>query len=42
MSKPGIRERLVGCWRLLEYSVTAAARSTADHPLGTHPLGTIL
>jgi hypothetical protein len=22
MSEPGIRERLVGCWRLVGYSVT--------------------
>jgi hypothetical protein len=41
MSEPSIRERLVGCWRLVAFSVTAA-RGEADHPLGTNPLGTIL
>ena len=42
MSEPSIRERLVGCWRLVEYTVTAAQGSEAEHPLGTSPLGTIL
>jgi hypothetical protein len=42
MAEPNIRERLVGCWRLVEFSVTAADGGAAVHPLGTHPLGTIL
>jgi hypothetical protein len=42
MSEPSIRERLVGCWRLVEYRVTTAEGGEADHPLGTHPLGIIL
>lgn len=36
-----IRERLVGCWRLVEFSVTTNG-DRATHPLGDHPLGTIL
>ena len=42
MSEPGIRERLVGCWRLVGFSVTAAEGNETDHPLGNNPLGTIL
>jgi hypothetical protein len=43
MSEPGIRERLVGCWRLVEYRVTTDNdEGKADHPLGTSPQGTIL
>ena len=43
MSEPGIRERLVGCWRLVEYRVTTDNdEGNADHPLGTNPQGTIL
>jgi hypothetical protein len=42
MAEPSIRERLVGCWRLVGYSVTAAQGGEADHPLGNNPLGTIL
>ena len=35
MSEPGIRERLVGCWRLVGYSVAAA--EGCDFPgLGPH------
>jgi hypothetical protein len=41
-SEAGIRERLVGCWRLVEFSVTAADRAEIDRPLGDNPLGTIL
>jgi Lipocalin-like domain len=41
MSEPGIREQLIGCWRLAGYEVTAEG-GQADHPLGDHPLGTIL
>jgi Lipocalin-like domain len=36
-----IRERLVGCWRLVGFSV-ASEGAEADHPLGEDPLGTIL
>jgi hypothetical protein len=42
MSEPSIRERLVGCWRLVEYRVNAKDGGEADHPLGRNPLGTIL
>jgi hypothetical protein len=42
MAEPNIRERLVGCWRLVAYRVTAAEGGEAEHPLGTSPLGTIL
>jgi hypothetical protein len=41
MSEPGIRERLVGCWRLVGYVTTGEGGET-DHPLGNNPLGTIL
>ena len=41
MSIPNIRERLVGCWRLVGYSETSDG-GEARHPLGPHPLGTIL
>lgn len=41
MPMPSIRERLVGCWRLVGYSVTTDG-DAADHPLGDTPLGTIL
>ena len=36
-----IRERLVGGWRLVEYSVTTNG-GAVTHPLGDHPPGTIL
>ena len=42
MSEPSIRERLVGCWRLVGYGVTAAEGGSAERPLGNTPLGTIL
>ena len=43
MSLSGMRERLVGCWRLVGYSVTAdGGRDAASHPLGDTLLGTIL
>jgi hypothetical protein len=42
MSELGIREQLVGCWRLVGYSVTAAEGGETDRPLGNSPLGTIL
>jgi Lipocalin-like domain len=42
MSEQGIRDRLVGGWRLVDYSVTTAERDKTDRPLGDHPLGTIL
>jgi hypothetical protein len=38
----GIRERLIGCWRLAGYDVTAVDGGRADRPLGDNPLGTIL
>jgi len=41
MSKSSIRERLVGCWRLVGYSVTMKGGET-EHPLGHNPVGTIL
>jgi Lipocalin-like domain len=41
MSEPSIRERLVGGWRLVGYTVTADG-GEAEHPLGNYPLGTIL
>jgi hypothetical protein len=41
MSKPGIRERLIGGWRLAGFTVTAAGGQT-DQPLGDQPLGAIL
>jgi hypothetical protein len=37
-----IRERLVGCWRLVGYDVTAVDGSRIDRPLGDSPLGSIL
>jgi hypothetical protein len=37
-----IRERLVGCWRLAGYDVTAVDGGRTDRPLGDNPLGTIL
>jgi hypothetical protein len=40
--EPGIRERLVGCWRLAGYEVTAGEGGQTDRPLGDNPLGTIL
>ena len=40
MSELGIRERLVGCLRLVGYSVTTGGQT--DHLLGGDPLGTIL
>ena len=36
----GIRERLVGCWRLAGYDVTAVDGGRADRPLGDNPLET--
>lgn len=42
MSEQDIRERLIGCWRLVEFSVTPAAGGETDRPLGNHPLETIL
>ena len=42
MSEPGTRERLVGCWRLVGFSVTATEGGETDRPLGDNPLGTIL
>jgi hypothetical protein len=42
MSEQGIRDRLVGGWRLVDYSVTTAEGDKTDRPLGDHPLGTIL
>jgi hypothetical protein len=42
MAEPGIRERLAGCWRPAGYTITAAGGGQADHPIGDHPLGTIL
>ena len=41
MSESSIRERLVGCWRLVGYSVTVKGGET-EHPLGKNPVGTIL
>lgn len=41
MSEQHTRDRLVGGWRLLDYSVTAAERDKTDRPLGDHPLATI-
>jgi Lipocalin-like domain len=41
MSLPNIRERLLGCWRLVGYS-EAVGGGEASHPLGDTPLGTIL
>jgi hypothetical protein len=41
MSVPGIRERLIGGWRLVGYSETVGG-GEASHPLGDTPLGTIL
>jgi hypothetical protein len=38
----GIRERLVGCWRLIGYDVTTVENGRTDRPLGDKPLGTIL
>lgn len=38
----GIREQLVGCWRLVGFDVTAADGGETDRPLGDNPLGTIL
>jgi hypothetical protein len=42
MSVLGIRERLLGCWRLVGYGVAAAEGGEIDRPLGDSPLGTIL
>jgi hypothetical protein len=42
MSEPSIRERLVGCWRLVGFDVTAAEGGQTSRPLGDDPLGTIL
>jgi hypothetical protein len=42
MSEQGIRDLLVGGWRLVDYSVTTAERDETDRLLGDPPLGTIL
>ena len=42
MSESGVRERLAGCWRLVDYSVTAVEGGETEHPLGNNPVGTIL
>ena len=42
MAEHGIRERLIGCWRLAGYGVTAADWGETERPLGNNPLGTIL
>jgi hypothetical protein len=42
MAEVGIGERLVGCWRLVGYSVAAADGGETERPLGDSPLGTIL
>lgn len=42
MSEPGIRERLLGGWRLARFTVTGADGDEIDRPLGDKPLGTIL
>jgi Lipocalin-like domain len=42
VSEPGIRERLVGCWRLVGFTVTDGDAGEADRPLGDSPVGTIL
>ena len=41
MSVPGIRDQLVGGWRLVSYTETPHG-GEASHPLGDNPLGTIL
>ena len=41
MSMQSIRERLIGCWRLAQYTETMEG-SEATRPLGDTPLGTIL
>jgi hypothetical protein len=38
----GIRERLVGCWRLVGYDVISVDGGQTVRPLGDSPLGTIL
>jgi hypothetical protein len=35
-SEQGIRDRPVGRWRLVDYSVTGADRDKTDRPLGDH------
>jgi len=40
MAQSKIRDRLVGGWRLMGYSVTADGKT--DHPPGEHPRGAIL
>src|ERR1700682_4992671 len=42
MSKQGIRERLVGGWRLVGDRGASAEGHETDRPLGNNPLGTIL
>jgi enoyl-CoA hydratase/carnithine racemase len=42
MSERSVRERLVGCWRLVGFGVTAADEGETTRPLGDNPLGTIL
>src|SRR5260370_3198834 len=42
MAEPNVGEGLVGCWRRVEFSRTAADGGAAEYPLGTSPLGTIL
>lgn len=41
-SEPSIRDRLVGCWRLVDFTVTVGEGEEVDRPLGTDPLGTIM
>jgi hypothetical protein len=41
MPTPSIHERLIGCWRLVEYCETGDG-GEVTHPLGEHPLGSIL
>ena len=40
MATSKIRDRLVGGWQLMGYSVTADGKT--EHPLGEHPRGAIL
>jgi hypothetical protein len=42
VSESGIRERLVGGWRLVGFTVTAAEGGETLRPLGDNPLGAIL
>jgi hypothetical protein len=40
--EPGIRERLVGGWRLVDFTVAATNGGEIRRPLGENPLGAIL